>query len=309
MSAEAEAAGPIARADSPEPDTVPLAAEGARGGDGSVAHRQALRLGGRYEVADLLAQGGMSRLYSARDLHFGDRLVVIKEFRPRGPQPGDQWALVTTFMREANILGDVRHPHIVRALDFVEEDGSYYIIMEWLGGHNLHRQLRHAPNGLPEAQVLDWARQICLALTYLHHRRPPVIFCDLKPSNIFLLENQQVKLVDFGIARYYFPEADNESLRFGTPGFAAPEQFCAGRISPATDVFGLGRTLHCLLTAFDPAGQSEAAARFDYPLAQALRPDVSARTSQALEGALQADPAQRFPSIEAFEQALGLAPE
>jgi serine/threonine protein kinase len=223
-------------------------------------------------------------------------------------RPAARWGLITAFMREANILGSLQHPHIVRALDFIEEPDGYYIVMEWLGGRNLHTQLATAPGGLPEAQVLVWAGQLCSALRYLHGRRPPVIFCDLKPSNVFLLNNRQVKLVDFGIARYYFPEADNETLCFGTPGFAAPEQYRAGRISPATDVFGLGRTLHCLLTGFDPAGHSAAAAAFDYPPAQSLRPELSARTSQALTGALQADPARRFPSVEALEAALGLEP-
>jgi eukaryotic-like serine/threonine-protein kinase len=288
-----------------DPDTIFLAADAPASAAGIARATEAAPslgqcLGGRYKIVELLAQGGMSRLYGARDER-ADQLVAIKEFQASAAQPADRWALVTAFMREANLLGDLQHPHIVRALDFIEEQGGYYIVMEWLGGRNLHRQLEAAPAGLPETQVLAWARQIGSALRYLHARCPPIIFCDLKPSNVFLLNNQQIKLVDFGIARYYFPEGDNETLRFGTPGFAAPEQYAAGRISPATDVFGLGRTLYCLLTGFNPAGQPAAQ---DFPPAESLRPGISATTLRALDGALQADPVRRLQSIDAFEAAL-----
>jgi serine/threonine protein kinase len=303
MNAEAE--GYPDRLKNAGSETVSLGPE-APGGLGAAGPTDAAPslgqcIGGRYHVVELLAQGGMSRLYGARDER-ADQLVAIKEFQASVAGPADRWALITAFMREANILGDLQHPHIVRALDFIEEQGGYYIVMEWLGGKNLHRRLETSPNGLPEAQVLGWARQIGSALRYLHRRRPPIIFCDLKPSNILLLNNLQVKLVDFGIAHYYFPESDNELPRFGTPGFAAPEQYTTGRISPATDVFGLGRTLYCLLTGFNPASVPVAA--LDFPPAERLRPELSTATLRALEGALQADPEQRFQSIDDFEHAL-----
>jgi eukaryotic-like serine/threonine-protein kinase len=307
IAAPDEAIRPARSPDDAGPETISLASEVpvAAAAPPSCLGRC---VGGRYQVVQLLAQGGMSRLYGAFDRQRADELVAIKELQALGTPAVDRWTLITAFMREANILGDLHHPHIVRALDFIEEQDGYYIIMEWLGGQNLHSQLEMTPGGLPEAQVLGWARQLCSALRYVHGHRPPIIFCDLKPSNVFLLNSQQVKLVDFGIARYYFPEADNASPRFGTPGFAAPEQYRAGRISPATDVFGLGRTLHCLLTGFDPTGHSAAAAAFDFPPVQRLRPEISARTSRALEQALAVEVALRFASIDALERALGLEP-
>jgi serine/threonine protein kinase len=263
-------------------------------------------IGGRYQIVDLLAKGGMSRLYCACDLRSAEHVVAIKEFYAGEVDRVDNWALVAAFMREANILTTIRHPHIVSATRFIQEAGNYYIVMEWLGGHNLSRELEAAPGGLPEAIVLEWAGQLCSALDYLHTGDPPVVFGDMKPSNIFLLETGRVKLVDFGIARYYYPRALNQTFRFGTPGFAAPEQYRAGRISPAADIYGLGRTLHCLLTGFDPAGQSTAAASFDFQPARQLKPEISAATSAALEVAMQRRPARRFQSVRELGQALGL---
>jgi serine/threonine-protein kinase len=261
-------------------------------------------IGGRYQIVDLLARGGMSRLYCARDRWAADQVVAVKEFNARGVAQAESWSLVAAFMREANILTSLKHPHIVRAARFIEDAGSYFIVMEWLGGQNLNHELELFPEGLPEARVLEWARQLCSALQYLHTRRPPVIFCDLKPGNVFLLPDGQVKLVDFGIARYYYPDAANDTLQFGTPGFAAPEQHRSGQISPATDIYGLGRTLHCLLTGFDVQGQSAAAAAFDFLPSRRLRPEISLATDMALQTAMQPDPAQRYASAEAFGKAL-----
>ncbi len=289
------------------PETLPISGDeaGPRPDEGGAEGiRLGQLIGGRYQIIDLLARGGMSRLYCARDRWTTDQIVAVKEFNARGLAQADSWSLVAAFMREANILTSLKHPHIVRAIRFIEDAGSYYIVMEWLGGQNLNHELESTPGGLPEVRVLKWAEQLCAALHYLHTRRPPVIFCDLKPSNVFLLEDGQVKLVDFGIARYYYPDAANDTLQFGTPGFAAPELYRSGQISPATDIYGLGRTLHCLLTGYDARGDLPAATTFDYPPARALRPELSPTTEAVLVKAMQVDPAQRYASAEAMAQAL-----
>jgi serine/threonine protein kinase len=173
--------------------------------------------------------------------------------------------------------------------------------MEFIEGQTLKEMLAAAPDGcLPEEQVLDWARQICDVLDYLHRHEPPVIFRDLKPANVMITPQGQVKLIDFGVARLFDPAKGTDTLKMGTVGYAPPEQYAGqGQTTPRSDVYALGATLYELLTGDNPEAHP-----FVFSTVRRLKRGVSPRTAQAIARAVQLDPNARFPSVRAMKAAL-----
>ena len=151
------------------------------------------------------------------------------------------------------------HPAIPRIVDIVDEAGTLYVIMDYVEGRTLE-DIIAASGPRPEDDVVDWALQLCDALSYLHSRKPPVIYRDMKPSNVMLKPNGLVELIDFGIAREMHEDgsdvtaARGDTVQLGTRGFAPPEQYGgSGQTDARSDVYALGATMYNLLTAKNPA--------------------------------------------------------
>lgn len=132
--------------------------------------------------------------------------------------------------------------------------------MEFVPGDSLLAVARREGLPLPLPRVLDWARQICEVLDYLHNRPTPIIFRDLKPANVMLTPEGRVKLVDFGIARVFKPGKERDTQAFGTLGYSAPEQYGQSQTDPRSDIYSLGVLLHQLLTGYDPTSTPVSAA-------------------------------------------------
>jgi outer membrane protein assembly factor BamB len=206
----------------------------------------------RYRVVGTLGMGGFSSVYQARDMHFPTvtRLCAIKEMVNLATDPRVHELAVKSFEREASILATLEHPAIPDVYDFFSEQNRSYLVMEFIRGHDLEALLTEQGQQYPQDTVLDWMIQLCEVMSHLHNHKPqPVIFRDLKPSNIMLDPHGRIRLIDFNIAKVF--EAGEKGTMIGTEGYSPPEQY-RGESSPAGDVYALGATIHHLLTGQDP---------------------------------------------------------
>src|SRR5262249_9381437 len=158
------------------------------------------------------------------------------------------------FTREAVLLASLHHPSLPNIHDHFTADGRWYMVMDLIPGDTLEAYLHHAGRpGLPVGEVLRIAGQLCAVLDYLHQQQPPVIFRDLKPSNVMVTPTGAIYLIDFGIARFFKPGQAHDTVAFGTQGYAAPEQSGHAQTTAQSDLFSLGVLLHHLLTGRDPS--------------------------------------------------------
>jgi serine/threonine-protein kinase len=271
-------------------------------------------LAGRYRVVRLVARGGMGAVYLAEDTRLADAQVAVKEMSgafARGDTQAFQRAVIE-FEREAAMLARLRHAHLPRVSDRFEEDGKHFLVMEYIHGQTLGAVIRQAGGRLPLDQALDYADQLCDVLAYLHSQQPPIIYRDLKPTNVMIVPPEygsrqpQLVLIDFGIARFYRPGGNSDTAVYGTIGYAPPEQYGRGQTDARTDIYALGVLLHHALTGHDPA-----ATPFALPAPRALDPSIPPSVSAAIERAIANDRSERFPDIAAFRAALRVpaAPE
>ncbi len=257
-------------------------------------------LSGRYRLVSLLGQGGGGAVYLAEDIELFGRPVAVKELVDQFADQADRDAAVARFTQEAKMLVTLDHPNLPDLRSYFTEGGRHYLVMEFVEGTTLLAQLERAKGVLSPLVVAEWGRQICDVLTYLHSRTPPVIFRDLKPSNIMIDRNGQIKLIDFGTARHFDLTKNTDTLKMGSIGYAAPEQYQGqGQTSPRSDVYALGVTLHQLLTNADPSARP-----FVFTPPSMLRPDIPESLSRTVMRAVNLDPAQRFPSALELRHAL-----
>lgn len=208
----------------------------------------------RYRTIATLGQGGMGAVYKAEDTELGNRLVAIKEMSQKGLNQQEANEAVDGFKREALLLAGLMHPNLPRIYDHFAESGRWYLVMDFIEGETLETYLSRHPTGkLPIQDALAIGIQLCTVLDYLHTRKPPIIFRDLKPSNILRTPDGQLYLIDFGIARHFKPGQAKDTMAFGSPGYAAPEQYGRTQTTPATDIYSLGAMLHEMLTGEDPS--------------------------------------------------------
>lgn len=277
--------------------------EGQSGETGQLGQLQAgVTLQDRYLVLGNLGSGGMSSVYKGRDLHFPNvtKLVAIKEMLNLASDPTMYEMVVRNFEREADLLATLSHPSIPRIYDYFTAEASSYLIMEFIEGSDLEAVLRNTTEPVAEAQVVAWAIELCDVLTYLHSHQPqPVVFRDVKPSNIMADHHAHIRLIDFGIARIFSP--GQKGTMIGTEGYSPPEQY-RGEASPAGDIYAMGATLHHLLTRRDP--RAEAPFSFSDRPIKVLNPAVSPELIEVIEKALEYDPRDRFPSTEVMKNSL-----
>lgn len=242
----------------------------------------------RYKIERSVAAGGMGAVYRATDMRF-NRPCAVKEMLDDFQNEADRSQAVEWFTREATLLLELNHPCIPRVRDFFVEDGRHYLVMDFIEGRTLSEVLQKEGNiagmpgvrGVSEARARSWAQQICSVLSYLHRQSPPIIFRDLKPPNIMVTDKDEIKLIDFGIARTF--QSQRQSTIIMTIGYAPPEQL-HGMPEPRSDLFALGSTLHRVLTHHDAANNKPSI--FSFPPVRSLRPDISPAFEQVITKAL-----------------------
>ena len=260
----------------------------------------------RYKIEKLAAAGGMGAVYRAIDTRF-NRPCAVKEMLDEFQSDSDRKQAVEWFEREATLLLDLNHPCIPRVRDFFVEMGRHYLVMDFIEGRTLNDVLEKDGNvpgvngarGVAEARARSWAQQICSVLSYLHRQSPPIIFRDLKPSNIMVTDKDEIKLIDFGIARTF--QTKIQSTVIMTIGYAPPEQL-HGMAEPRSDIYALGATLHRVLTRHDAANNKPSI--FSFPPVRTLRPDISVAFDQVLMKALAPVLEQRWSSAAEMEKAI-----
>jgi tetratricopeptide (TPR) repeat protein/tRNA A-37 threonylcarbamoyl transferase component Bud32 len=257
-------------------------------------------LNGRYQLESRIGQGGMGAVYKAIDTRFNNRPIAIKEMSRAGLNDTRVQEAEEAFEREARLLADLLHPNLPRIYDHFTENERSYLVMDFIEGQTLETYMERANGGpLPLEQVMQWAEQLCDVLSYLHNHQPPIIFRDLKPSNVMISESGHVYLIDFGIARIFKPGQSHDTVALGSPGFAAPEQYGKAQSTPRSDIYSLGALLHCLLTGVDPSEQP-----FFFRPASQLNPAVPPDLEALLQQMLNMDADRRPASAQEVAQAL-----
>jgi serine/threonine protein kinase len=263
--------------------------------------------GGLYRIEKLLASGGMGAVYRAMDVNLGYPFA-IKEMLDDFSTEIERSQAVDWFKREARMLLKLEHRCIPKFRVFFPENGRYYLVMDFIEGRTLAEVLEKegsvpglkGARGVPEAQARSWAQQICSVLSYLHSQSPPIVFRDLKPSNIMLTESGEIKLIDFGIARVL--QSQGQSTFVMTPGYAPPEQLLQGMPEPRSDIYALGSTLHRVLTYHDAVNNKPDI--FVFPPVRTLRSDVSVAFEQIIMKALSPTLPQRWGSAAEMERGI-----
>jgi len=252
-------------------------------------------VGSRYRVVKALGGGGMKLVYLAEDLRLAARPCALAEMVDSITNPQMQSQAVASFQREADMLAELNNEHIPRIYDRFNEQNRHYLVMEYIDGVTLEQALKAAGGKLEQDRVLEIALQILDTLDYLHNLVPPVVYRDLKPSNVMLAPGGQVKLIDFGIARHFQPLSN--ATMIGTQGYAPPEQY-RGKVEIRSDLYALGATIHHALTGRDPTSEPP----FSFPPLKKLMPDVNPALAEVVDRALSYDVEKRIPSASEFKR-------
>ncbi len=245
----------------------------------------------RYLIVGLAGRGGMSVVYQALDTRIGNRHVAVKEMS-QGHLSEQELAHATErFQNEANLLGSLQHPNLPRVYDAFSTQGRSYLVMEYLEGKTLQQILReNDARPIPVAQALTYALQLCDVLVYLHQHHPPIIFRDLKPSNVMVTESGHIYLIDFGIARLFKEGQQQDTALLGSLGYAPPEQHGIAQTNQRSDLYALGATLHYCLTGKDPYA---AGYQFAFPAVKEYNPQVPTELNQLIQRLVAIDEQQR----------------
>lgn len=205
----------------------------------------------KYKILSEVGRGGMSVVYLAINER-ANKTWAVKEIRKDGTC--DFEAVKQGLVVETDMLKKLHHDHLPSIIDVIDQEDSFLIVMDYIEGKSLQSVLKHG-GAQPKELVVQWGIQLCDVLGYLHSRKPPIIYRDMKPANIMLRPNGDVTLIDFGTAREFKNRAMVEDTTcLGTRGYAAPEQFGGrGQTDARTDIYCLGATLYHLLTGHSPA--------------------------------------------------------
>jgi serine/threonine protein kinase len=194
----------------------------------------------------------------------------------------------------------LNHPGLARVSNFFNEGEMWFLVMDWVDGETLSDRLRAAGGRLPVSESIAVIDQLCDVLQYLHNQQPPVIFRDLKPSNIMVNQQGQVKLIDFGTARFFKPEQSRDTVNLGTPGYAAPEQYGGiGQSDGRVDIYSLGVVLHELVTGHNPT-----ITPFRLPPITTLNPSTSPHLERIVQKATSMEAGERFQTVAELQHAL-----
>lgn len=244
-------------------------------------------VGSRYQLLREIGRGGMSIVWLALDTTLGKQWAV-KEIK-LSQDPSERKMIEASLVAEANLIKRLDHAAIPRIVDLVDEGGELYVVMDYVEGRTLESVLAMGPQA--EDDVVAWAVQLCDVLDYLHQQDSPIIYCDMKPSNVMLRSDGTVRLIDFGIAREQgaLHGGEQDGRHLGTHGYASPEQNAGMALDGRADIYGLGATMYALLTGKRPPDDPADAA----PLRQVV-PTLSRGIESIVARAMAANPDDRY---------------
>jgi serine/threonine protein kinase len=255
-------------------------------------------LNNRYLIIRGIAGGGFGVVYLCRDTALSGKHLAVKEMLREGPDPS---VIERSFRVEAEILSKLEHPSIPGITDFFIEENKLYLVMDYVRGETLKKIITSRPKDefFSEEEVTKWALSMADVLEYLHNRSDPILFRDIKPDNIMITTEGEVRLIDFGIAKVFAgPGADTTKYALYTEGYAPPEQW-AGKAEKRSDIYSLGVTLYHVLTKVHPREVGP-----HFPPVEKLNPSISQGLSRIINKSIEIKISDRYQSIEEFKRDL-----
>lgn len=251
---------------------------------------------GKYKILNVVGKGGMSVVYLAMNER-ANKQWAIKEVRKDGMQSFE--VVKQNLVAETDLLKKLNHPHLPSIIDIIDCDDTFLIVMDYIEGNPLSKALETS-GAQNQDDVIEWAKQLCDVLGYLHSRKPPIIYRDMKPSNVMLKPDGNVMLIDFGTAREFKYSSVADTTCLGTQGYAAPEQFGGhGQTDARTDIYCLGATMYHLVTGHNPATPPYEM----YPIRQ-WNPMLSSGLEEIILKCTQRNPEDRYQSCAELLYAL-----
>ncbi len=256
-------------------------------------------LDGKYKILNEIGHGGMSVVYLALNER-ANKTWAVKEVRKDGGN--DSTVVSQNLVAETEMLKKLDHPNLPSIIDVIDKDDSFIIVMDYIEGNSLQDLIDTDGPQHPE-KVIEWAKQLCDVLGYLHSRRPPIIYRDMKPANVMLRPTGDVTLIDFGTAREYKYANQADTTYLGTRGYAAPEQFGGrGQTDARTDIYTLGATMYHLITGYSPADTN-----FEVlPIGKFVPQLKGSGLEKIITKCCQNDPAKRYQDCAELMAALNL---
>ena len=245
-----------------------------------------------YRTVNIIGKGSMGNVYLAERIKDGKK-IVIKELSFTEGLGLDHSTAQELFFREAEFIATFDHPGLPKMYGNFSHEGRDYLVMDYIEGKTLEELI----DKVDEKKAIKWIIELAGILDYLHNSfQKPVVYRDLKPSNIIITPSDSVTLVDFGIARYYNPDKNTDTFSYGSPGYAAPEQYKGrGQTTPQTDIFGLGVILYQMLTKHDPAVK---------PFTFSSLDTLNSELEKIVKRAVSIDPMKRYISMKEFKEVL-----
>lgn len=251
---------------------------------------------GKYKVLRVVGQGGMSVVYQAVN-EKANKIWAIKEVRKDGVQNFE--VVKQNLIVETELLKRFNHPNLPSIIDVIDTEDSFLIVMDYIEGNSLSKALEES-GAQDQEDVVEWAKQLCDVLGYLHSRQPPVIYRDMKPANVMLKPDGNISLIDFGTAREFKSSSVEDTTCLGTQGYAAPEQYGGhGQTDARTDIYCLGATMYHLVTGHNPSMPPYEM----YPIRQ-WNPALSSGLEQIIIKCTQRNPAHRYQTCDELKQDL-----
>ena len=239
---------------------------------------------GKYELCEQIGEGASGIVYLAWDRHL-ERFVAVKEEKGRDSGLG----------AEMEMLKSLKHPMLPDVYDYFGEERRY-LVMEYIKGESLHNYIRRE-GSVPEEQACQWAMQLLNLLSYLHSRKPAVIYRDLKPENIIICPDGGIRVVDFGTALPVCYDKRLEASLAGTPGYAAPEQLGeksgAGTADERSDIYTFGATLYHMLTGYNPSMPP-----YGIRPVRVMNPALTKGIEQIVQKCTETAPSMRYQTVE-----------
>ncbi len=243
----------------------------------------------------------MGNAYLADTMFHPYMRVVIKELNPSAACFDDPEQAGELFEKEAEFMKRFSHDGIPKIFDFFKENDRDYLVIEYIDGQTLEEILKSNPASVTVEKSISWAIEIADIMDYLHNSFEfPIVYRDIKPANIMITQMGRIKLIDFGIARYYNPDKSVDTFRLGSPGYAPPELYKGiVQSSPQSDIYSLGVLLFQMLTKYDPTESP-----FKFPPMKSLYPDIPDKLEKIVLKSIEIQPLNRYLSMTDFKEAL-----
>lgn len=251
---------------------------------------------GKYRILRVVGKGGMSVVYQAVN-EKANKIWAIKEVRKDGVQNYE--VVKQNLIVETELLKRFNHPNLPSIIDVIDGDGTFLIVMDYIEGNSLSKALESS-GAQNQEDVIEWSKQLCDVLGYLHSRKPPIIYRDMKPANVMLKPDGNISLIDFGTAREFKSSSVEDTTCLGTQGYAAPEQYGGhGQTDARTDIYCLGATMYHLVTGHNPSTPPYEM----YPIRQ-WNPMLSSGLEEIILKCTQRNPEDRYQSCAELLYAL-----